>query len=69
MAKDNRFTMEDEQPMPVTNKISRVAKTYTSADMRGAFARGAAFARSHVFNPQEMNAVKAAEEALASWPD
>jgi hypothetical protein len=44
-------------------------KVYTVSDMRGAFQRGAAWAREHQFNPAEMRPVKDAEEALANWPD
>lgn len=69
MAKDTRFTMMDEQPAPVPRPAPKVAKTYTSADMRSAFQLGHVYGRAHLFNPQEMNAVKAAEEALANWPD
>jgi hypothetical protein len=42
---------------------------YTSADMRAAFMRGAAFSRAHIYNPVEMRPAKDAEEALANWPD
>jgi len=71
MAKDTRFTMADEQPMPAASNViaKKDAKTYTAADMRSAFQLGHAYGRAHVYNPQEMNAVMAAEEALANWPD
>jgi len=43
--------------------------TFTAKDMRTSFEAGAAYARAHQFMPPEINPVKAAEEALARWPD
>jgi len=48
---------------------AKVTKQYTVADIRAAFAAGAQFSREHIFNPSEMNAVKAAEESMVRWPD
>jgi hypothetical protein len=48
---------------------TKIIAAFTADDMRGAFTSGAAFARAHQFMPPEMNPVKAAEEALANWPD
>ena len=45
------------------------AVKYTAADMRTAFMLGHSYGRQHIFNPQEMDAVKALEEATANWPD
>lgn len=56
---------KDSESTPVAKAPAR----FTAAEMRTAFMLGHAYGRAHTFNPQEMNAVKAAEEARFNWPD
>jgi hypothetical protein len=42
---------------------------YSKKDARSFFEQGAAWQREHSFNPHHMNAIEAAKEATARWPE
>lgn len=61
---DERTRPQDGTPREQTFTIKELRIHF-----RQAFEAGAAFEREHQFMPPEIRPVKAAEEALARWPD
>lgn len=60
---------EEPRKEPAVIARADMGNRFTAKDMRASFWAGAAFEREHQFMPPEVRPAKAAEEALARWPD